>query len=246
MKILIVDDEKNARLALRGMIETNFSEHEIIDEAESIPDAVKAIHKHQPDVVLLDIEMPNYLGIDLLDFFDTKEITFKIIFITAYNDYAVQAFELAAVDYLLKPTRIEQLKRAFDRVLQHTNNENYKALKENLDKQILSKIAFTTAKGLIIEPIENIIFLKADGSYTHIHLGDGTRITVTKRLQDYNTLNDTGRFLRVNRSYIINLYQITKISKRNDGFVTMSNGEEISISPENREKLYVFFKDTIF
>lgn len=137
MKILIVDDEKNARAALSGMIASNFPEHQIADEAASVPDAVKSIHKHKPDVVLLDIEMPGYLGIDLLDFFDPKEVKFKIIFITAYNDYAIQAFDLAAVDYLLKPTRVDQLKRAFERLADtpETDGENYATLKENLEKK---------------------------------------------------------------------------------------------------------------
>lgn len=98
----------------------------------------------------------------------------------------------------------------------------------------MTKIAFATAEGLVVHPVENIVYLKADGAYTHIHLGDGKRITVSKSLQEYNTLSETGSFCRVNRSYIINMHQITKISKRNGGSVTMSNSEEINASAEKR------------
>lgn len=179
MKVLIVDDEKNARLALRGMIENNFKTYEIIGEAESVPEAVKMIHKLKPNVVLLDIEMPGYLGIDLLDFFEPDDIHFKIIFITAYNDYALKAFDIAAVDYLLKPTRIEQLKRAFERVENldnlPENKEKYIALKDNLESGSLNKLAIATAEGLEIVNATDIRYLKANGPYTHIHFIDGRK-----------------------------------------------------------------------
>jgi two-component system LytT family response regulator len=248
MKVLIVDDEINARAALKGMITSNFPEITIVGEASDVPAAVKAIHQLKPDVVLLDIEMPGYLGIDLLDFFDSDQVNFKIIFITAYNDYAIKAFELAAVDYLLKPTRIEQLQRAFNRISSSNQQENeqYLVLKENLKTPSLTKIAIQTAEGLVISKLEEIRYLKADGAYTHIHFTNNQRITVTKTLQEYNILEETGSFFRVNRSYIINVHCIAKISKRDGGFVVMDNGEEISASLEKRNQLYNFFRDNIF
>lgn len=247
MKVLIVDDEQNARAALRGMIAANFPEISIVGEAASVPEAVKMIHQNDPDVVLLDIEMPGYLGIDLLDFFDEKAIRFKIIFVTAYNDYALKAFDLAAVDYLLKPTRMEQLKRAFDRVsLPENDAKSYQVLKENLQGRSISKIALQTAEGLQICQLSDIRYFKADGAYTHIHFVDGPRITVSRSLQEYNALEDTGKFFRINRSYIVNIEHIAKISKKDGGFVLMDNGEEISATPEKRAILQNYFKDNIF
>lgn len=247
MKVLIVDDELNARAALRGMISANFPELQIVGEASSVPEAVKAIHQSDPDVVLLDIEMPGYLGIDLLDFFDVSTIRFKIIFVTAYNDYALKAFDLAAVDYLLKPTRIDQLKRAFDR-LKNTEDDaqTYQALKENLETHVLSKIALQTADGLQICELSDIRYFKADGAYTHIHFVAGHRITVSRSLQEYNVLEETGKFFRINRSFIINVEHIAKISKKDGGFVQMDNGDEISATPEKRNLLQQYFKDKIF
>lgn len=243
MNILIVDDETNARAALRGMIESNFPEIQIVDEAESLPEAVKKIRKLKPQVVLLDIEMPGYLGIDILDFFDPQEVDFKIIFITAYNEYALKAFDLAAVDYLLKPTRVDQLKRAFLRVKDENNEqkEAYFALKENLDSRSLQKLAIQTGEGLVVSEVKNIRYFKADGAYTHIHFVDGQRITVSRSLQEYNVLEETKNFFRVNRSYIINIDCIAKISKKDGGFVQMDNGDEISATLEKRQILQSFF-----
>jgi two-component system LytT family response regulator len=248
LNILIVDDEAHARAALRGIIESNFKDITILDEVSSVPDAVKAIHKLKPDVVLLDIEMPGYLGIDLLDFFNSQEINFSIIFVTAYNDYALKAFEIAAVDYLLKPTRVDQLERALKRVRNNKENtfDNYYALKENLEKRKFEKIAFQTADGLLISDVNDILYLKADSSYTHVFFKNGNKITITKTLQEFNSLEETGNFMRINRSFIINLNCIEKISKKDGGYVIMNNSEEISASIEKRQILYDRFKDFIF
>ncbi|MFN4235099.1 MAG: LytR/AlgR family response regulator transcription factor [Bacteroidia bacterium] len=248
LNVLIVDDEAHARAALRGIIELNFSDVNILAEVSSVPDAVKAIHKFKPDVVLLDIEMPGYLGVDLLDFFNPQDIDFSIIFVTAYNDYALKAFDIAAVDYLLKPTRVEHLERAFNRIrnLSNKNYENYFALKQNLEKRRFEKIAFQTADGLLLSETNDILYLKADSAYTHVFFKNGNKITITKTLQEFNSLEDTGNFMRINRSYIINLNCVEKVSKKDGGYVIMNNGEEISASLEKRQLLYERFKDFIF
>ncbi len=248
LNVLIVDDEAHARAALRGIIVSNLKDITILDEVSSVPDAVKAIHKLKPDVVLLDIEMPGYLGIDLLDFFNPQEINFSIIFVTAYNDYALKAFDIAAVDYLLKPTRVDQLERALNRVRNNNENtfDNYYALKENLEKRKFEKIAFQTADGLLISDVNDILYLKADSAYTHVFFKNGNKITITKTLQEFNSLEETGNFMRINRSFIINLNCIEKISKKDGGYVIMNNSEEISASLEKRQILYDRFKDFIF
>ncbi|WP_051203247.1 LytR/AlgR family response regulator transcription factor [Hugenholtzia roseola] len=249
LKTLIVDDEAHARQALRGMLSQNFPQVEIVADVPSVPEAVKAINKYKPQVVLLDIEMPGYSGLDLLDFFEPEQVTFDIIFITAYNEYALQAFELAAIDYLLKPTRIDQLERAFERIVrkkQESRSKQYLALKENLEANSAKKIAFQTAEGLQFFPIQELLYLKADSSYTHIVFVDGTKLTVSKSLQEYNGLEDTGYFMRINRSYIINIYEIEKISKKEGGFVRMKNGDEINLSSEKRQLLYDRFGDITY
>jgi two-component system LytT family response regulator len=249
MKVIIVDDELNARAALRGMIENNFDEIKVVGEAANLPDAVKLIHSIKPDVVLLDIEMPGYLGIDILDFFDQSAVDFSIIFVTAYNDYALKAFELAAVDYLLKPTRIEHLSRAFDRVKVADSAQNlsrFQLLKSNFEQPEIKRIAIQTAEGLLIKDLSEILFFKADSAYTHVHFSNGQRITISKTLSEYAGLEDSADFMRINRSYLINLQCVEKISKKDGGFVVMKNGEEIAASVEKRQLLYERFKDVIY
>jgi len=109
MKAIIIDDEKRARVSLQLLMEEYCPEVTLVAECENLPEGVKAIHKHKPDLVLLDIEMPGHSGLELLDFFNENEITFAIIFTTAYNEFAIQAFKLSALDYLLKPIIPEEL-----------------------------------------------------------------------------------------------------------------------------------------
>ena len=121
MNAIIIDDEERARLSLRLLIQEFCPEIEILDECKNIPEAVKSIHKHQLNVVFLDIEMPGHSGLELLDFFSEKDVTFSIIFTTAYNNYAIKAFKLSAVDYLLQPINPIELQNAVDLVKKKNN-----------------------------------------------------------------------------------------------------------------------------
>ncbi|MGY6557980.1 MAG: LytR/AlgR family response regulator transcription factor [Nitritalea sp.] len=241
IRALIVDDEPMARMALKGILSRHFSQVAVLDEAKSLPEAVKLIHKHKPDVVFLDIEMPGYSGLEILDFFPEQQVDFRIIFVTAYQDYALKAFELSAVDYLLKPVQQEALERALQKVVPQLQ-ARLQTLKENLAEDKPKKITLQTGEGILFIPLRDIIYLKADGSYTHFHLDDGKKITVSKRLQEYERIMDMGKFMRIHRSHIINLDQIAKITKEDGGAVHMSNGEMLSISNEKKQLLMHHFE----
>jgi two-component system LytT family response regulator len=242
---LIVDDEINARRSLIGILEAYFPHVEVVGEAKDVPEAVKAIHKYKPKVVFLDIEMPGYSGLSILDFFDPQSIDFKLVFVTAYSEYALNAFELSAVDYLLKPIRKEAIERALTKIaplpmhhlntlkqhIQDTNNLNDK------------KIALHTSDGLLFVKLDDIIYFKADGSYTHIYFTHTNRITTTKRLMEYERLESIGKFLRIHRSHIINLNLISKITKADGGTVVMTNGDELSISNEKKSVLLAMIEE---
>lgn len=245
LKAIIVDDETNARLALRGVLEEFFPEISVEDEAKSVPDAVKSIHKHQPDVVFLDIEMPGYSGLSLLDFFDKDNSNFKIIFVTAYSEFAINAFELAAVDYLLKPIRKEHIERALKRV-QNKNAEHLEILKQNLYSAEDKKIALSTSEGLLFVKLSEIVYLKADGSYTHVYLTEDRKITNTKRLSEYERLEQTGKFIRIHRSHIVNIDHIVKILKQDGGTVLLSNNDLLSVSSEKKQQLMQLMEDERF
>lgn len=242
MKTLIVDDEKNARLALRGIIEENFSEISIVGESRDIPEAVKMIRKLQPELVFLDISMPGYSGLELFKFFDEEDITFKVVFVTAYSEHAVTAFELSAVDYILKPIQISALERAIKKV-EKSQSERIKTLRSHFEDTNPQKLALQTGEGIIFIEFNDIVYLKADGSYTHFITDNHPKITVSKRLADFEKLEKMGTFLRIHRSHIINYNRISKLIKQDGGFVIMDNGDELSISVTYKTLLIEKFKN---
>ena len=245
MKVIIVDDELNARLSLRGILEENFPEIQILAESKDVPSAVTCIHEHKPDLVFLDISMPGYSGLELLKFFDESQINFKIIFVTAFSEYAINAFELSAVGYILKPVRVDALKKALNKVIMVNNNdlEKLKTLQNNMENPLEKKVALNTGDGITFLELHNILYLKADGSYTHFYTTDRHRITVAKKISDFERLEAMGNFLRIHRSHIVNLSRIQKILKQDGGMVIMENGEILSISAERKNNLYNKFQD---
>lgn len=244
MKAIIVDDELNARLSLRGILEENFPDIAIVAEAKDVPSAVKTIHEHKPDLVFLDISMPGYSGLELLKFFDESQITFKIIFVTAFSEYAINAFELSAVGYILKPVRVDALERALHKVMENNNDlEKLKTLQTNMENPLDKKVALNTGDGITFLELHDILYLKADGSYTHFYTTNKHRITVAKKISDFERLEAMGNFLRIHRSHIINLARIQKILKQDGGSVIMENGESLSISAERKASLYDKFQN---
>lgn len=239
---ILVDDEPIARMSLRGILETHFPKIQITGEAKNLPDAIKLIHQLNPDIVFLDIEMPGYSGLEILEFFDGQKLRSKIIFVTAYEEFALKAFELSAVDYLLKPIQKEAVERSLSKI-EDTPQANLQVLQENLNSFKLQKIALQTGEGLIFLKLEDIIYLKADGSYTHFFLTNHEKITVSKRLLEYEKLLDIGSFMRIHRSHIINLEHIKKITREDGGGVVMSDGELLSISNDKKSELLSLFGD---
>ncbi len=244
MKAIIVDDELNARLSLRGILEENFPHIVIVSESKDVPSAVKAIHEYKPELVFLDISMPGYSGLELLKFFDESQITFKIIFVTAFSEYAINAFELSAVGYILKPVRVDALEIALHKVMENNNDlEKLKALQTNMENPLEKKVALNTGDGITFLELNDILYLKADGSYTHFYTTNRHRITVAKKISDFERLEAMGNFLRIHRSHIINLARIQKILKQDGGTVIMENGESLSISAERKTGLYEKFQN---
>lgn len=245
MKALIVDDELNARLALRGILEENFSEIHIIGECKDVPGAVQMIHSLKPELVFLDISMPGYSGLELFKFFDQDELPFKVIFVTAHSEFAVNAFELSATDYILKPIKVEALERAIGHAAQRKP-----ALMSNLLGSLtggkLKKIALHTGDGITLLPVDEIIYLKAAGSYTHFIIEQDKTITVTKKISDFMRLEQVGDFMRIHRSHIVNANRIRKIMKQEGGSVEMDNGDVLSVSADKKQWLMDRFSENRF
>lgn len=233
---IIIDDELHARAALKGIIKENINNVKIIDEAKDLPSGVELIKTHQPDIVFLDIEMPEYSGLEILDFFEDETINFHIIFVTAYNQYALDAFNLSAIDYLVKPINIEDLNRALEKINKITS-KNIAALRENLNENTPPKLILNSSGNQLFLNLDDIIYIKADGSYSNVILVNGERHCVTKRISEFDKLQEIGSFHRIHRSQIINSKHISCISKKDGGTITMINGDELGITKEKRIEL---------
>ena len=212
---IIVDDEESARDVLSNLIIRFCPQVSIITVCKNVLEAVETIKKHQPDVVFLDIEMPNYAGYELVSFF--KNVNFEIIFVTAYDKYAIKAFEISAVDYLLKPVEIDRLKSAFEKLTTKIevtqSHTNYKALTQNLKSNELNKIVIKHNGSHIIIDIKNIIAIKAQESYSCIHTTSGDYL-MSKNLKHFETiLEHNNGFFRSHKSWIINLSYLVNFSK---------------------------------
>ncbi len=236
LKALIIDDETNARMVIRGMLEENVSEIQIVGEAKDLPQGVKLIHQLKPDIVFLDIEMPQYSGLEILDFFDPNAIDFHLIFVTAYNKYALDAFRLSAIDYLVKPIQLNELNRAIKKI-EKLSPQNFETLKSNLNNEKAQKIIVNSSGAQIVLDIDEIIYIRADGSYSDIIMIDGTKHCITKKLIEFEVLSEANDFVRVHRSHIINIKHVQKFFKSDGGGVVMCNGDELSISKEKRDDL---------
>ena len=232
MKAIIIDDEKRARISMELLLAEFCPTVEIVAQCENLPEGVKAIRKFNPDLVLLDIEMPGHSGLELLEFFDESEINFSIIFTTAYNEYAIQAFKLSAIDYLLKPIVPEELTKAITR-LDRQKGVQYKAFAENIKNETYVKIAVPLGNSLILLNVQDILYIKGEGSYSEVFMKDGTKHLVSRNLKNFeDILSKDKKFLRTQKSFIVNFNEVVSYTKSDGGYVVLSNGVTIPVSPE--------------
>lgn len=242
---ILIDDEEPARRSLESLLTEFCPEVKIVAQASNVPDGVLAINKHKPNLVFLDIEMPDYNGFELLSFF--REIDFEIIFVTAYSEYAIRAFEVSAVDYLLKPIDPEHLKNSITKYKSRIQSSNIQqrmqVLKDSFKQEDFSRIALPVADGLLFVEVKNIICLEADGSYTHVWLSDGSKLLVSKKLIFFEkVLANRKNFARVHRSHLVNFNFVSKYSKA-ESYLRMDNHLSIPVSKERKAEIEQQLKD---
>lgn len=238
MKAIIIDDEKRARVLLKAMLADFCPEVNVMGDFTDLETGVQAIKKNHPDLVFLDIELPESSGLQILDYFSSDEVDFSIIFVTAYNEYAIQAFKLSAIDYLLKPINAEKLKEAIQhyKQLKIKNSKQLELLKSNL-YDARKKIVIPSRNDIqYIEPNE-ILFLKADGSYCQFVLKNGKKIMMSKNLKFVEEMISDFHFLqRVHKSYIVNVNEV-KSFLRLENKLILSNNEQIDATLERLEAI---------
>ncbi len=243
MKAVIIDDEQKARRLLRILIEENCPQITEIEDAEDLPQGVSLINQFKPDIVFLDIEMPGYSGIQLLEFFTPEQITFEIIFTTAYSEYAIKAFELNAIDYLLKPLRDEQIENAVKKAIAQIGkskvSERLEELKNTFNATTIRKIGLPVSNGVIFIEFDNIIMMEADRMYTKVStIADG-ELLVSKPMKFFtDILESATEFYRPHRSFLINLKHIKQYVNQDGGYIIMNNKKTVGISREKKDEFF--------
>jgi two-component system LytT family response regulator len=213
---IIIDDESSARDVLENVLENYFPSITILDKCEDVPIGVESIKTNKPNVVFLDVQMPNYAGYEIINFFDS--IDFEIIFVTAYNNYAIKAFELSAIDYLVKPISREKLGNAIsklkDKLDRNSKMEDYKCLLKSIKTNKFETIIIPELGNKRFVKIKDIVAVEAFGVYSIIHLADGKKITTSKTLKFIEALFPKEHyFFRTHRSWLINLNLIDNYNK---------------------------------
>ena len=240
LKAMLVDDEKHCIETLRYELQLHCPQVEIVDSASSGPEGIIKIKDHQPDLLFLDIEMPGMSGFEMLR--SLGEVDFAVIFVTAYDQYALQAFRFAAADYLLKPVIGEQLVQAVSRV--NTRNTTVsdsrlqlEALLYNLKEGMKSpRIALPSGRGMDFVDAADIIYCKAESNYTHIILSNNRKYTIAKTLKDVELILESLNFFRVHQSYLINFGFMQRYLRDDGGYVVMSDGKHIPIAKRRKEE----------
>ena len=241
LKAIIVDDEQNSRETLKLMLERYCPQVDVVAMSDSYESALEDIRYHKPDIVFLDIQMPDGNGFKLLEQF--KEIDFFVIFTTAYEEYAVKAFKFNAIDYLLKPIISEDLIKAVEKVKKTMGTGtidvyNIKHILNEIKNQKKSKkIVLSTQEGMHIVDTENIVRCESDDYYTKFFFLDGTTMLISKTLKEHEELLSDSDFFRPHKSHLVNLKYVKSYIKTDGGSIIMNDGKEIPVSRRKREKI---------
>ncbi len=240
IKVIIVEDEKNSREGLKNLLNEFCPEADVVGMASSVNEGLELIRRVNPDLVLLDIEMQTATGFDLLE--QIEHITFDVVFTTAYEQYAIKAIKFSALDYLLKPIDVNELKAAIEKVVlkrsRGNENEQVKLLLKNLklENPKTHKITLSTSEGLVFIPVNDIIRCEAQGAYTTFFLKADKKILVSKNLKEYELLLGDHGFFRVHNSHLINLAEVERYVKSDGGYVVMKDGSQSAISHTRKDE----------
>ncbi|MEO6130770.1 MAG: LytTR family DNA-binding domain-containing protein [Saprospiraceae bacterium] len=242
IKSILIDDEPRGLSSLQKLLEFHCPEVEVMQACRRTAEAKAAIEKFNPELVFLDIEMPGKNGFELLD--ELPEIDFEIIFVTAHIDYTTQALHLSAVDYLLKPVDeellMEAVKRAAKRIGSKKDNQPLETFIHNMQQSGSTqkmKLCIPFSKGFQVVDIQKILYVEGNGNYSNIYFTDRPMICASKTILAYETLLQDCHFVRIHKSYVVNLDHIVEYIKGEGGNVILLGGKEIEVSRRKKELL---------
>lgn len=247
IKTIIVDDEFVSRNVLKKLLDIHCSEIEVISECTNAEEAKAEIVRLQPQLVFLDICMPGKSGLDMLK--EIADITFSIIFVTAFHEYTIQAIRFSAIDYLLKPVDRNELMEAVERVkMKIANSEDHSPVEtflhniQSAQSQQEMQLCIPGIKGFQIIKIKDIIYCEAENTYTTIFLENNKKLLASRPLIDYETLLKDSCFVRIHKSYLINMQHLKEYLKGEGGSAVMSNGKELEVSRRKKEYFVNYMK----
>ncbi|WP_337043216.1 LytR/AlgR family response regulator transcription factor [Emticicia sp. 17c] len=246
MKAIIIDDEQKSRNLLKELLNRYCPDVEVLDSAANAQQGIELIRKNTPDVVFLDIYMPDIDGFQLLDLLG--DINFDIIFVTAYNEFAVKAYKYTAFDYLLKPVIPDDLQKTIERLkLKHEKsklNEQLSLLLKiwKTPKELPNKLIINSLDGITLLNISEIICLEADGPYTTIFTANDGKIVSSKNLREYEDVLTEHHFFRTHHSFMVNLNHVKKFIKA-DNLLVLTNGQTVDVSKRKKEEFLEMLKN---
>lgn len=243
MKAIIIDDIESVAESIKQIIQRYCEDVEVVAVAHSAKSGIEKILEFEPDLVFLDIQMPGGSGFDLLNSFE--KIDFEVIFVTAYDEYAIKAIKFGALDYILKPIDINDIREAIDRSkakskLKAAETKNFLNNLNNPNSPS-NTLIINTEKGIVLIKINEIIHIQSDGNYSKLFLTNGTRHISTKNLKTYENYLDPNIFVRIHHSHLINLYEIKELYKADGLEVKMSNGDVLPVSVRKKQDLMYHF-----
>jgi two-component system LytT family response regulator len=240
LRTIIIDDEESVRKTLAKLIKKYCPNIKLVAEADGVNTGIRVIQHHHPDLILLDIKMEDGTGFDLLQ--KLEPVDFKVIFITAYDQYAIKAIKFSALDYLLKPVDPDDLKMAAEKaekVLVSEMNQQLDALADNMqtsdrDKK---KIILRTFENIHLVKLNDILYCESDDNYTNFHLLDNRTILVSNTLKEYDEMLSEFGFFRAHKSFLINLIHMDRFEKAEGGFIVLKNEIKIPVASRKKEQL---------
>lgn len=234
IKIALIEDEERSLRMLRNLLNEHAPEVEIVAEANSVATGIAAIQRSKPDLVLLDITMPDGDGFEVLE--KTSSLPYEVVFTTAHNEFAVRAFELAALHYLLKPVNVEELLTIIQRYRQKkSSSEERISIAQDALRNTLQKIVLPSLEGLVFVALSDIIRLEADGNYSLFFLKDKRTLLISKPLHHYEQQLAPENFFRVHDKHLVNLEQVKKYVKGRGGYVVMQDDTRVDVSARRKE-----------
>jgi len=253
IRTIIIDDEPSAVNVLVLLLKKRCkNDVEVIATSTSPFEGKKLIEQHQPDLVFLDIEMPGMTGVDLLRSFNNP--AFRAVFVTAFDAYAVEAFRLSAVDYLLKPVEGDDIVKAVNKIKNDiVRNQNLLGTQLlQLEKILLhntsaaeTKIGIGMADKIVFVNITDILYCEASGSYTNVFLQDGTKMVASKSLGDFEAQLAPNKFFRIHHSHLINLGRVKEFQRHDGGYVIMENNKQLEVSQRKRKDFLEAIDDIV-